>query len=222
MSQPTWQLEAGVCRCQTERVRLGFDPARGFVGVQMKPAGPLLPQLLGVEIIDAADLGVRPLVDPQSPPEIVIRQDVLLAIYAPTPLRPVECHARWRIHAEGIFDLEVSALTPGKWAGLSVQTCSLLAEGSVARLARTNALMAVHRPKNHDASYVEMCHPHDGVGLEVGPGPAVRFRLFGHDLEKGVILRGRLRGLLVPREEDETAALQAYQRFLEEPPNLSL
>ncbi len=222
MSQPTWQFEAGVYRCETERARLNFDPARGLVDVQAKPAGPTLPQLLGVEIIDAVDLGLRPLVDPQSPPEIVIRQDVLLAIYAPTPRRPVECHARWRIHPQGVFDLEVSALTPGKWTGLSVQTGSLLAEGSVARLARTNALVAVHRPKDHDVSYVEMCHPHDGVGLDVGPGPAVRFRLFGHDLEKGVILRGRLRGLLVPRQVDETAARQAYQRFLEESPNLSL
>jgi len=35
--------------------------------------------------------------------------------------------------------------------------------------------------------------------------------IFGHDLEKGVILRGRLRGILVPRAVD-VAAAQAHSR----------
>ena len=57
--------------------------------------------------------------------------------------------------------------------------------------------------------------------LELTPGqPAMK--KFGHDLEKGVILRGRLRGMIVPRMVDVAAAHAAYERFVAEPPNLTL
>ena len=50
--------------------------------------------------------------------------------------------------------------------------------------------IVLYRPAGLDLSYSEMCHPHDGVGVDVTDESgvtAVRFRLFGHDLEKGVI-----------------------------------
>jgi hypothetical protein len=196
------------------------DPLRGLA-VADAASGLKLPQLLAVEIIDAAGLGPKPLAEPGTVPECVCRQDVLFAQYPPTAARPVECHARWRVHGAGMFDLEVSALTPGLWGGLSVRTCSTLPGGLVATLAEGEPPLVLYRPADLAVTYVEMCHPHDGIGLELD-GEQARFRLFGHDLEKGVILRGRLRGLIVTRAGDEAAAREAYRAFLREPPNLSL
>ncbi len=70
-------------------------------------------------------------------------------------------------------------------------------------------------------SYIEMAEPAavesstlDALGG--GPSRQVRLchRLFAERLEKGVILRARVRGVLVDRADDDTAALQHYQAFL--------
>jgi hypothetical protein len=78
-------------------------------------------------------------------------------------------------------------------------------------------------PEIADRVYVEMVHPDDIArrissdrGVPGRPGP-VRYGLFGYDLEKGVVLRARLRGLWL-RSEDEAPA--GYERFLREPPPL--
>jgi hypothetical protein len=46
---------------------------------------------------------------------------------------------------------------------------------------------------------------------------ATCYQLFGHDLEKGVILRARLRGLWLNSETPDVQALAAYEQFLGEP-----
>lgn len=72
--------------------------------------------------------------------------------------------------------------------------------------------------------YLEMVHPHDAARRCVenaagGATIAARYALFGFDLEKGVVLRGRLRGLWL----DESADVDAErQRFLSEPPPLGV
>jgi hypothetical protein len=78
--------------------------------------------------------------------------------------------------------------------------------------------------------YAEMAHPDDlfrrvftepipAESLTV-PGGSIRYALFGLELEKGVILRARLRGqwLRSANPQEEAAAL--YQEFLRQPPPL--
>lgn len=75
-------------------------------------------------------------------------------------------------------------------------------------------------------SYVEMVHPvdfqHDEVCLEPHDGAGtvkVVHHLFVEPLEKGVILRARVRGALLPRENDCLLAAEAYCMFAAaEPP----
>jgi hypothetical protein len=125
---------------------------------------------------------------------------------------------------EGIIDLEVSTLTPGKWDDLAVQTRSTLGAGEVIVDDSVTPGILIYRPAGSQLSYAEFCHPHDGIALTTKTDAGItsaRFRLFGHDLEKGVILRGRLRGILVPRAVDVAAAQAAYARFLTETPNLT-
>jgi hypothetical protein len=75
-------------------------------------------------------------------------------------------------------------------------------------------------------AYVEMVHPNDAsrrlVELVVRPDgrptiASARYALFGHDLEKGVVLRGRFRGVWLAESGD----VEAHRlRFMNEPPPL--
>jgi hypothetical protein len=76
-------------------------------------------------------------------------------------------------------------------------------------------------------SYVELAQPNDvsrqvtTEHLEAGATKAVmlstRYCLFGHDLEKGVVLRARLRGIWLQSETPEDDALARNADFLREP-----
>jgi hypothetical protein len=71
-------------------------------------------------------------------------------------------------------------------------------------------------------AYAEMVHPEDAsrriLLTGMGTAGAVRYGLFGYDLERGVVLRARLRSLWLPRvPNSEAVALKCYQIFLAEP-----
>lgn len=207
---PHWQLTAN-------GRPITCEPRRGLTlplsaGVNVGP-------LLGIEVVDAADLQPQPFV---TPAEEATWENVLLAQFKPTASRPVECHARWRVANENVLDLEVSALTPGLWQGLAVTTASHLPPGEYEIVATDDQPLVIWRAKDLPLFYAEMCHPHDGSFFEVSVSGAIRFRLFEHDLEKGVILRGRLRGQWFPAGAGHEAVLAAYRAFVKEPANLSL
>jgi hypothetical protein len=77
------------------------------------------------------------------------------------------------------------------------------------------------RPVGADYSYAQFVHP-----LDYGDDRLLRetingreqfrlvHRLFTGDLEKGVILRARVRGVLLPRQRDEALALESYAALL--------
>jgi len=71
--------------------------------------------------------------------------------------------------------------------------------------------------------YLEMVHPYDAarrcVAKAGGETIAARYALFGFDLEKGVVLRGRLRGVQI---DDSADVDSERQRFLSEPPPLGV
>ena len=72
-------------------------------------------------------------------------------------------------------------------------------------------------------SYVEMVRPGDFQSEEIAfqasvPQRAgILHRLSVEHLEKGVILRARVRGVFVPRDNDEQIAAEQYQAFVESP-----
>lgn len=73
-------------------------------------------------------------------------------------------------------------------------------------------------------TYLEMVHPDDASRrIHEGKLPitATRYGLFGYDLERGVVLRGRLRGIWLPKEAAFTEAERRFADFLNEPPRLS-
>jgi len=65
-------------------------------------------------------------------------------------------------------------------------------------------------------SYAEMAHPSDSRGVTLSGGPAaveIRHGLFAERLEKGVILRARVRGAIVDRADDLASAGACYRAF---------
>ena len=72
-------------------------------------------------------------------------------------------------------------------------------------------------------SYIEMV-PLGDVARRITEGGTIsrvghttRYGLFGHDLEKGVVIRARLRGLWTDSKTPEREALEHLGRFLQEP-----
>jgi hypothetical protein len=76
-----------------------------------------------------------------------------------------------------------------------------------------------------ELSYLEMVHPLDFTGSVLRRLPDGQFelshQLFRGRLEKGVILRSRLRGLMVPREHDLVLAGTCYTDFAASEPPLT-
>jgi hypothetical protein len=75
-------------------------------------------------------------------------------------------------------------------------------------------------------SYIEMAHPNDVARRtklpampeeSVASPAATRYALLGHDLEKGVVLRARVRGAWVRSELANNDAGSLYREFLSEP-----
>jgi hypothetical protein len=96
---------------------------------------------------------------------------------------------------------------------------------AVAIAATYRQPIVLYRPARQRWSYAEMCRPHDCLRIIVRQTKQhthVGFGLFGLDLEKGVILRGRLRGVFLPRSNDTARCLNEFARFAAEPPRLSV
>jgi hypothetical protein len=78
--------------------------------------------------------------------------------------------------------------------------------------------------------YLEMAHPHDVArrisrgqaqpGVAAGGPLDISYGLFGHDLEKGVVIRARIRGLWVLGSDVTVVPEIALRDFLETPPPL--
>jgi hypothetical protein len=84
------------------------------------------------------------------------------------------------------------------------------------------------RAPQTDVTYVEMVHPVDFSCSLLDAQPQglerhfeIRHRLFVQRLEKGVILRARVRAAFLPRQDDVAAAAALYQEFAAAEPPLT-
>jgi hypothetical protein len=95
--------------------------------------------------------------------------------------------------------------------------CSIRRDGGPACL--------VFRLPGVNLSYAEMVHPADFVQDRLAPPSGsppmlqLHHRLFPEPLEKGVVLRARVRGLLFPAGDDARIAAECYAALeMEDPP----
>jgi hypothetical protein len=212
----SWQLNGtrATLRCGDLSATLdGRLPARGLYDVSL--AGTTLAdgQFLGLDI-DATGEAVLA--------DFYQRGGDLIARYAQTTQRVFAIVAYWRAgclelnnashpYVDLVVSVETSLLDSRPWL---VATSKLSA--ALDRWVSAPAGYEVARLTHTALSYIEIRHPDDALTASLstrGEQAELSTRLFGQPLEKGVILRSRLRGLFVPREGDETLARAALAQF---------
>jgi hypothetical protein len=85
--------------------------------------------------------------------------------------------------------------------------------------------LVLYRLTDPDWSYVEISHSDDCARIVARRDRTtawVHFGLFGLDIEKGVILRGRVRGVFLKRDHDTARAIELYEQLTAESPRLSV
>ncbi len=201
-------------------LRTCLSSSGGQCSGHLLPAGPLL----GVRF-PIATAG-----QPGSLEEALARGPDLSASYRDSAAWPVRVDCRWRAIAPGPGDrwlaaveLLVSVHTDrlDSRPGLAVESdlaspeAHILPEGGV-----------LFRPPGDRISYFELDHPQDACGHEWTSAPGdssrltARYHLLAQPLEKGVILRARVRGFFCPRAGDLDIAAAAGKAFIESEPPL--
>ena len=163
-----------------------------------------------------------------------VRVNDLVASYAPAPERPHHVQLYWQRLDDlptgvlAAIDLQVLTNTELLDSNPRRITQSDIPSGEMVQVTtvdgRETVPCLVLRPAEARYSYIEMIHPLDFLAAGVQPDETrVRLlqELFTGQLEKGVILRSRLRAALVERERDVELARELYQRLLDAPPPLN-
>lgn len=178
------------------------------------------------------------------PLEVYVRGDDLVASYPPSEARNVQTHLYWRSVGFGSgsgIEVIVSAQTHLLDSRPALAVVSSVAASEVLSVCGDDASLAplgfsstgriefsvadpcnrfLLRPEGADFSYLEIVHPSDFAGSTLEQrGDTIRLvhRLFPDRLEKGVIRRGRVCGLFLPRANDVAAAIDAYRAMLDAP-----
>lgn len=219
--------------------RATVDPARPSRGIRYEDT-----HLLGVCVPEFTESTKSAIV------EQFKQEDRLTVRYAGTAAWPVWTEVTWQVYENrdrpGLnIDLNVSVRTDRLHyrpelivQSVVPQSKSFLVQGTQNRLiqlasgspyamTRVDAAGCVlFRPSSQPWSLVEMVHPFDFEHDELSHDPEhpdhlrLSHRLFTQPLEKGVLLRARLRAIVIDRDDDlETAALR-YAEFNDEPPVL--
>lgn len=236
MSSANWQLEGHVAKLSAAGCEISVDIARPSSGLCWRQNSTLpvdafhilCVELESHEAIEAASV------------DAFTRGRDLVATYAERPPRHVRAQVYWRsLSAEEFAPDHSSSISAAFDLILSVNT-SVLDEDpqSIVRSSIASAAEIVNVGKapgcflarlgGAKLSYVEMVHPTDyeqsEAFLDDSASPRAQFshRLFAQRLEKGVILRARVRAALVERRNDEVIALAAYQHFAAAEPPLTV
>ncbi len=218
-----WQLAAKKATLRTDRLALSLDvdqPQQGCGHVELD--GDPIAHMRLFQLRFAVGNEVPPLVD------YYVRGADLVATYTQTPAHSVRPQIYWRDLSAGdypgleiIASMQTSLLdsAPNFETESAVDNAEVLGLQDDHFVAYPDApcWAALVRPREAAFSYLEMVHPSDFVASQVrrsDAGTQFGFQLFSNErLEKGVIRRGRLRGLFLERECDIEAALASVHEF---------
>ena len=216
-----WKLNDHLAQLHVDRFTAQIDLRRPMDGVVATAPNTCLGlQLLGVDCpLFAPGVGAVPA-------EVYLHERDLTVTYRESVHWPVQVDVTWRTVPAAIaetvgpiLELVVSVRTQQLYSRPELIVGSRLPAGE--RLQPGAAELSgcfLVRFAEGQSTYVEMAWPRDGHS-ESRRDPAapallrIEHRLFPQSLEKGVILRSRLRGAVVPRADDVQIARLLYQEF---------
>jgi hypothetical protein len=238
MTVSPWMLAAEKATLNLQGFSAEMDLGHPGLGLcNVNDSGAVVPaQVLGVAWGDETDL-------PHTLSECYVRGGDLIATYAPQPQQPFAPQAYWRVvkaapprceSSVPQMELLVSVQTQLLDAQPRMTAVSVLRAAEVLYLEDAaagrfvalssatglppSAACLLVRLADSPLSYVEMVHPHDfSPGhLDVavnGENVSIRHTLIACRMEKGVIIRVRLRGSLIPRSDDVGTAAGLFAAF---------
>lgn len=245
MAPPTWQLERHRARLESVWLAARVDstrPDRGLFDVRPAPGSLDEARLLGI-VMPSLDPEQA-----AKPVEFLVRGAELLVAYEASESWPVRVDAVWRGVASSVADevylaieLQLSVRTDSLESHPKMAVQSVLAADQVLRAVDPDSsrfdpwtpqsgpssgslACTVFRLPQGGFSYAQMVHQGDSRHDELTPAEdtssvRVRHWLFDQSLEKGVILRARVRGLFLPRDRDLQLAQKCFADFASaEPP----
>ncbi len=225
MSAP-WKIEGDAAQLQigplTAQLSLPF-PERGLHQVAFA----------GVSATDSPASFLAVLAQPVERAEQIhdcyVRGSDLVVTYSETAERDVRLQLYWRAfefpeensQAFGV-DLITSTQTSKLYSDPTLLIASRMpAIGEprlVAAMGDSGPIMLRLNPPAW--SFAQAVHPSDfdqaSAALDGDGRGEIRHQLFAPGLEKGVIRRGRLRGIFVPREQDELLVDESYAEFVKQ------
>jgi hypothetical protein len=139
--------------------------------------------------------------------------DRVQATYAPAGWHSLRVRASWVPRDESTIDLEVQiqAHSVDELRNVQIHVSSQLAEHSQVEPIGPGLRFGLA------PAYLEFSHPDDTSSRDLSSPDRVRYGLFGYDLERGVVLRGRMRGTWLPARPQWDTVAQNYRNFLSQP-----
>lgn len=227
-----WQLDGNLATLRAPSLRAECDLLKSDTGFHiLEPSAGQLWQIASP--LDRTQ--PRPLV------EAYVREADLIASYGATQKFPFATQVDWRLMQNEVDAVCVACIVSVQTDLLDTHpvmevTCEVSAEEAL--LLSTDDLSAKPIPATLPSllprqagaqlvllrlsgtrfTYAEAIDPSDYCGVELSRSDRGRLRLtwqlFSHFLEKGVIRRGRLCSMLVPRDNDAQHAVQFFRDFL--------
>ncbi len=243
MSSQLWHADANLVRLQTARISAAVDlslPAHGVhqLAIDGKSLSEVqLPevQLLGVDLTLADRTGA------QAAPDRFLRGGDLAVTYPDQPQTAARTEIYWRAASDtraiaslqllvsvqtNLLDSLPMLVARSRLAAVSVLRLEDAARGTFVGVApgdrddrSATAGGYLLRLPGTKLSYAQLVHPADSKATHISQANdaspcELSHALFAEHLEKGVILRARVLGVLLERAGDEDAAAQHFADFL--------
>ena len=227
-----WQLEGNLATLRAASIHAACDLLKSDNGFNtLEPSAGQLWRITSP--LDRTQ--PRPLV------EAYVREDDLIASYGATHKFPFATQVDWRLMQNGVDAISLACIVSVQTDLLDTHpvmevTCEVSAKEVLllstddlsakpvpaivpSSLPRhVGAQLVLLRLSGTSFTYAEAIDPSDYCGVELSRsdrgGLRLTWRLFSHFLEKGVIRRGRLCSMLVPRDNDAHHAVRCYRNFV--------
>lgn len=211
-----WRLDGSKARFESHSFSAVVDiaaPNQGL-GALHYARGAVAGSLLGVAV---DDLG-----SDEAPSDAYVRGNDLVVAYRETDQRPFSVQVYWTIALADDGSLMVDATTSiqtRQWEAYPRVTMTSTLPGS--ELIESDETSIVLRPDGLPWSYAEVALPGDFTCAHDGTVSRSRWQFDGHFMERGVIRRLRVRGILLARTNDVQAAERAQVVLAAEQPPLT-